>query len=56
MRVINYIKEIADDRKAAFAGLDQTDTPEVLLEKVSASRQGSSSREGERRQPWLISW
>ena len=39
MRVINYIKEIADDRKAAFAGLDQTDTPEVLLEKVSASQQ-----------------
>ena len=34
MRVINYIKEIADDRKAAFAGLEQTDTPEVLLEKV----------------------
>ena len=34
MRVIQYIKEIADERKAVTAGLEQTDTPEVLLEKV----------------------
>ena len=45
MRVINYIKEIADDRKAAFAGLDQTDTPEVLLEKVRARVLAGRARE-----------
>ena len=34
MRVIQYIKEIADERKAMDAGIEQTDTPEVLLEKA----------------------
>jgi hypothetical protein len=27
-------REIADDRKASNAGLEQVDTPELLLEKV----------------------
>ena len=39
LRIIDYIREIADDRKARSAGLIDTtaDTPEVLLEKVRGS-------------------
>jgi hypothetical protein len=34
LRIISYIREIADERKARLAGLEAGDTPEVLLEKV----------------------
>lgn len=60
LRVINYIKEIADDSKARLAGIENMDTPEMLLEKVGFSRQRqyqyvSSLSGGERRRLHLAS-
>ncbi|GAX75302.1 hypothetical protein CEUSTIGMA_g2747.t1 [Chlamydomonas eustigma] len=60
MRVINYIREIADDRKASSAGFEQVDTPEVLLEKLGFPRARqhqyvSSLSGGERRRLHLAS-
>ncbi|KAG1674033.1 hypothetical protein FOA52_000339 [Chlamydomonas sp. UWO 241] len=60
MRVINYVKEIADDSKARLAGLENVDSPEVLLEKVGFPRARqyqyvSSLSGGERRRLHLAS-
>ncbi len=35
LRLIDYMRSVADDRPARAAGLAEGDTPEVLLEKVS---------------------
>jgi ATP-binding cassette subfamily F protein uup len=60
MRVINYVKDIADDCKARLAGIENIDTPEVLLEKVGFPRARqyqlvSSLSGGERRRLHLAS-
>eukprot|EP00955_Chlamydomonas_euryale_P109202 365911-Chlamydomonas_euryale.AAC.13 len=34
VRVVDYVREVADDSKARLAGLPGADAPEVLLEKV----------------------
>lgn len=38
LRVLDYIKEVVDDRKARGAGLEAGDTPEVLLERLGFAR------------------